>query len=399
MVSSDSAGQPAAAAHYRLKRRVTLVGAAVNVVLAAAKVVVGLLVHSQALVADGVHSLSDLVSDLLVLAAARFGSKEADADHPYGHGRFETVATLGVGVVLIAVAAGFVYDAVQRLMAPEALVAPGAWALVVALAAVLAKELLYQYTMRAGRRVRSKLIQANAWHHRSDALSSVVVLGGIIGARAGFPWLDAVAAIVVAVMVAAMGWQFVWDAIKELVDTAVDPEELAALGEVIESVEGVHSFHRLRTRHIAGEVLVDVHILVDRKLTVSEGHRIADEVQARLLERVEATGDVLVHVDVEQEPPPPRGHAPLRRQLLRDLRQAWGDHPELEQVVHTVLHYHRGHVQVEVLVPAGSVPPEQLQQLSRRLEAAAAHLDYVERVRVLIAPEPAPPGEPHGAGS
>ena len=180
---------------YVEKRRVTVVGALINVVLAAAKIVFGLLGQSQALVADGLHSLSDLASDAMVLLAARFGSQDADAEHPYGHARFETVATIGLGLLLLSVAVGISYDAIQRILNPSELLVPGIVALLVTTTSILSKEWLYRYTVHVANRVRSDLLRANAWHHRSDAVSSIIVFVGIAGTMAGIPWLDAAGAI------------------------------------------------------------------------------------------------------------------------------------------------------------------------------------------------------------
>jgi cation diffusion facilitator family transporter len=369
---------------YRLKRRVTLVGVVVNVLLAAAKIVLGVIGRSQALVVDGVHSLSDLVSDALVLAAARSASRGADQDHPYGHGRIETAATLGIGVLLMLVAAGFAYDAAMRLMNPQDLWVPGWLALLAALASVLAKEWLYQYTVRVARRLRSRLLEANAWHHRSDALSSVVVVIGVVGAIAGYAWFDALAAIVVAAMVGLIGWRFIWQAVHELVDTGADPVQLAELRSAIASVHGVRSVHDLRTRLMGGELLVDVHIVVDAAVSASEGHRIADEVRSRLL-KGGPTADVLVHVDADQSlDNEDERHPPLRDRVLADLRRAWADFPETATAQRTTLHYRGESVDVEIVLPPQTLAAEALPQLGARLEQAAAPLGYVRRVIPLI---------------
>jgi cation diffusion facilitator family transporter len=371
-------------AGYRLKRRVTVVGGIVNLFLAAGKVLVGVAGQSQALVVDGIHSLSDLVSDVLVLLAARFASHGPDDEHPYGHARFETAATVAVGVLLLIVAAGFTYDAMVRLLDPSRLLVPHWIVLLAALASVLVKEALYQYTARAGRRVGSKLIAANAWHHRSDALSSVVVIVGVLGTLAGLAWFDAAATVVVALMVGWVGAGFAWHALRELVDTGLSRSELAELQRHIETVDGVRAHHGLRTRRMGRDVLVDVHILVAPWLSVSEGHRIAEEVASALLERVRDAADVLVHVDVEPAHAPPRQQAPLRGHALAQLRDAWQSIPEAAAASRILLHYRQGGLYVEMLVPPGTVAAEQAEQLSARLERAAADLGYLREVRVMI---------------
>lgn len=285
---------------YRQKRRVTLVGAVGNVVLTIGKIGLGVLGHSQALVADGIHSLSDLVSDVVVLYAAHVGRLEADHNHPYGHKRFETVATVGIGLLLIIVAAGFIYDATQRVLNPATLFLPSWFVLPVAVASVLIKELMYHYTIRVGRKVRSKLIEANAWHHRSDAFSSLIVIVGVAGALAGYAWFDAIAGIIVAMMVGAMGCRFVWDSLQELVDTGLDGEQVAELAEAIDTVEGVLAHKNLRTRRMGDLVLVDVHIVVDGEITVREGNSIGEQVRLRLLHILD-DAEVLIYLDAGVE--------------------------------------------------------------------------------------------------
>ncbi|MCC5858369.1 MAG: cation transporter [Ectothiorhodospiraceae bacterium] len=284
------------------KRRVTLAGAAVNLVLAAGKILFGWIGNSQALVADGVHSLSDLISDALVLVAARLGSRKADHNHPYGHGRIETAATGAMGILLLAVAGGFIVDASGRLLEPERLPTPGLVALAAAVASVLVKEALFHYTRRVARRVESPLIAANAWHHRSDALSSLVVIGGIVGAMLGAPWLDAVAAILVAGMIGRMGWDFGSDALRELVDTGLETHETQALRRRILAVPGVLGERQLRSRRMGPRVLVDVHILVDGGISLREAHRIAQDVRRRLLNHDDAVSDVVVSVEPADRP-------------------------------------------------------------------------------------------------
>lgn len=287
------------------KRRVTIVGAVWNLLLAIGKIAAGIVGHSQALIVDGIHSLSDMVSDAVVLVAARWSAIEADHNHPYGHGRIETVATAIVGVLLLAVAIGFIVDAVLRLLEPERLMQPGWLALWVAAISVGIKEILYWYTRRVAQHSRSNLIMANAWHHRSDALSSLVVIAGVAGAMGGLLWLDAVAAILVAATVAIMGGRFAFDSLVELVDTAVPPSEQKQLAKIILSVDGVHDFRDLRTRLMGGQVVMDVCILLDPQLTLDEAARVAAMVRTRLLSESTEVFDAVVSV------------APLRAPRMR----------------------------------------------------------------------------------
>ena len=345
-------------ARYGVTRRVTLVGALVNLVLAVAKIVYGVVGHSQSLVADGVHSLSDLLSDVLVLVAAKKASEEADEEHPYGHGRFETAAAVGLGVFLIAVGAGLGWDAVKRMLDPATLLQPAPLVLAVALASILAKEGLYQYTMWAARRHRSDLLKANAWHHRSDAVSSVVVLVGVGGTLAGMPYLDAVAAVAVAIMVAKVGWDLSHSGVQELVDTAVEPEMIEAIREKILEVDGVKDLHLLKSRRMAGEALVDVHILLqDPRVSVSEGHQISETVRGRLIRDFDAVTEVMVHIDPEDdEEEAPNRYLPLRRELLDRLHQRWRGVEGAHLIRRLGLHYLGGRIQVDLYLDLASLP-------------------------------------------
>lgn len=277
-------------------RRSTWVSVAVNLVLSTVQVAVGLFVASQALIADGIHSLSDLAADFVVLLALRHSRKAPDADHHYGHQRYENAASLVLGALLLAVGVGMLWSAAGKLATPEA-IAPGSRvALGVALFTLLAKEGLFRYMLAVAEKVRSSMLVANAWHARSDAASSLVVAVGIAGNLLGWPLLDPVAALVVGLMVGKMGWEFLWDALHDLTDRAASEEETRAIEQEIRAVPGVMGLHDLRTRRTGDMILVDVHLEIDGNLTVREGHAIADEVHTRVMARHPVL-NVLTHVD------------------------------------------------------------------------------------------------------
>lgn len=280
----------------------TWIGAAVNVLLVILKIVFGLAARSQALVADGVHSLSDLLSDLIVVLGLKFGRREADADHPYGHGRIETMAGMIVGLVLIGVAAFLAYQAVSGLYQSE-VHRPGVAAIVVAVVSILLKEAMYRYTIKVGSRIRSLALVGNAWHHRSDALSSVAVLIGVLAARLNPDWAiaDVLAALVVTYFILRVGGKLVLAGAKEVVDTAPDRDIVRQLEQLANEVDGVEEAHDLKARYSGSDILVEIHIVVDPDLTVREGHLIADQVRSRLLEAVSEVSRVLVHVDPEPD--------------------------------------------------------------------------------------------------
>jgi cation diffusion facilitator family transporter len=265
------------------------------------QIAVGVFARSQGLIADGIHSLSDLVADFVVLAANRASQKDADLDHPYGHQRFETAASLALGALLLAVGVGMVWSALQKLEAPETIATVHAAALWVALAALVAKELLFRYMLRAAKQVKSSMLVANAWHARSDAASSLVVSLGLTGNLLGYPLLDPIAALIVGFMVGKMGWSFGWDALHDLMDRAVDEEEVQAIRQTLLATPGVAGVHDVRTRKMGDMVVVDAHIEVDATLTVEAGHNIAVAARQAVLQRHRVL-NLMTHVDPAQRP-------------------------------------------------------------------------------------------------
>jgi len=337
---------------YKATRKVTLVGMFVNIFLSAAQLIGGFFAHSQALIADGIHTLSDLASDIVVLIAAKIASQDADDDHPYGHGRFETVATVILGLALAGVAVGIAMNAYERITHPETLLQPKPLALLFAALAIISKEALYQYTMVVAKQIDSKMLQANAWHHRSDALSSIMVALGVAGAIfLEIPWLDAAAAMLVAVMIFYMGVRLILDSTMELVDTALDPKQMKEIQEFISSVEGVDETHMLRTRKMGNNVLADVHIQVNSYLSVSEGHYIAENVIQKLRKKFPEMHDITVHIDPEDdEKCSPSAKLPSRSQVLQQI------YPEIQKtgldqdIRNIVLHYINGQVEIEIFL-------------------------------------------------
>jgi cation diffusion facilitator family transporter len=332
--------------------RTAILGALANVLLSVIKIGAGLVGQSQALIADGIHSLSDLLSDVLVLIAGKHAVQGPDPDHPYGHGRYETVATLVLGFLLIAVALGLSWDAAHRLFSPEELLHPEPLALGAAVLSILVKEWLYWWTLAYSKRVRSDLLRANAWHHRSDAISSIVVLVGIAGTMAGLPYLDAIAAIAVALMIAQIAWALGWSAVQELVDTGLEAARLEAIRTTIRSVGGVRDIHMLRTRRHGGHASADVHVLVDPTVSVSEGHMISLLVEQRLKREIDEITDVTVHIDPEDDDKvAPRTDLPLRAEVLARLALAWSGIPAATERQRVVLHYLGGRIDVDVYFP------------------------------------------------
>ena len=286
--------------------RSTWVSVVVNLVLSTVQIVVGVWAKSQSLIADGIHSLSDLVADFVVLFANHHSQKDADEDHPYGHQRFETAASLVLGLLLLAVGVGMVWSAVVKLENPESVPQVHSVALWVAGGALVGKELLFRYMLAVAKKVKSSMLVANAWHARSDAASSLVVGVGIAGNLAGYPILDPIAALIVGFMVGKMGWEFGWDAMHDLMDRAVDEQEVQAIRQTLLDTPGVAGVHDVRTRKMGDMVVVDAHLEVDAQITVEEGHDIAVEARQRVMQRHRVL-NLMTHADPWRKPD--RDHA------------------------------------------------------------------------------------------
>jgi cation diffusion facilitator family transporter len=289
---------------YLEGRRIVVAGVIVNLCLTIIKVAGGLIGHSQALVADGVHSLSDLATDMVVFFGLRYSSKPRDQEHPYGHGKIETLATTLVGGLLILTGFLLGFGAVRSGIA-QTVGTPHWLALVAAIVSIVFKEALYHYTMRYARRINSSALVANAWHHRSDALSSLAALGGIIGARLGYPVLDAVGALIVALMITKIGLDVVIKASRELIEETLKDDETARLAEHALGVAGVLEVPEIHSRYVGPAIVVDMAITVDGELTVTDGHEIAHRVEAELMQAVPEIVVVSVHVEPAKAPGSP----------------------------------------------------------------------------------------------
>jgi cation diffusion facilitator family transporter len=295
----DSAQQMALKAAAAAKS--TWISVAVNIALSTVQIVVGIFAKSQGLIADGMHSLSDLVADFAVLLANHHSRKDADTEHPYGHQRFETGASLVLGLLLLAVGMGMVWTAVLKLEQPELIPNVHLSALWVALAALVAKECLFRYMLRVATEVKSGMLVANAWHARSDAASSLVVACGIGGNLLGYPLLDPIAALIVGFMVGKMGWSFGWDALNDLMDRGADEQEVEAIQRTIALTPGVLGVHELKTRRMGDMLVADAHIVVDADITVEAGHGIAVEARRRVMQQ-HAVLNLMTHIDPADRP-------------------------------------------------------------------------------------------------
>lgn len=339
--------EPAHPARFAAAQKSTWISILINLLLSIMQVMAGFFGKSQSLMADGMHSFADLLSDILVLFANRHGNRHADADHPYGHARIETATSLILGVSLTALGIGLLIAAGMRLQHPDQLQAVQPFTLWIAIVALAAKEGMFRYMLAVAQRVRSQMLAANAWHARSDAASSLVVIIGIIGNLFGYVFLDLIAAAVVGIMIAHMGITFAREAMAELIDTGLDEAEVQAIRNTLKSTPGVIGLHELRTRKMADNALVDAHIIVDPKISVSEGHYIAEAARAAVLKGHHVM-DVMVHIDSEDDmQAKPNMHLPQRHLLLAHLSSRLGE--EIPRSAHVVLHYLSGKIDAEIL--------------------------------------------------
>lgn len=356
----------------------------VNAVLIIIQLFVGLWAHAYSLVADSLHSLSDMISDGFVLVANKRARRPADADHPYGHGRIETAASLALGIMLIVVGLGFLVVAGNRLQNLGTLPAIKPLALGAAILTLVAKEVLFRYQLMVAERVRSPMLVANAWHQRADAASSLVVAIGIGGSLLGFAYGDLLAAAIVGFMILRMGIKFSWEAMRELVDTSLPDTEIAAIRATLMETPGVEALHELRTRRMARHALVDTHIEVAPRISVSEGHRIAEEARSRVLKTHPEVLDVLVHIDPELDGDSTgKGLAPTRDALKLPLAALLEGLPEPKEVV---LHYLEGTVEAQVFFSCADLEGDGLIRAQEMVDSRLMHAALLRRVYLCSCP-------------
>lgn len=343
--------------------RVTLVGAVWDALLGLAKIVAGYFSQSQALIADGIHSLSDLVTDVFVYFASANSRQGPDENHPYGHLRFETLTTVFLGMVLTIVALGIAYESITAPASQAQLTWYGLAALI---ATIVIKEAIFHYTKKAGDKIGSKMLIANAWHSRSDALSSIAVLIGLIGVYFGYPWADMVASIVVALLIGKMAIIMVWENLAELVDTAPDPKLIAQIKATANSLKHVMAPHDVRARSMAGKIYLDMHIHVPSHASVSEGHYLGDLVAYTIKQAHSQVQDVMVHIDTDEKiqtdsfahpsGKPPHLKSPARHQIVADLGFLLRQHSAYVDVKNTRLHYLDNHLELEIIAYTDKTP-------------------------------------------
>ena len=339
--------------------KVTLLGLAANLILALAKGFIGIIANSSALIADAGHSVSDLLSDGITLWAVRMSGIPKDKNHPYGHGKFETVGTFIISLLLLFTGIGVAGHVFNRM---DASVVPGTIALWMAGIAIIVKEALFHVTRMVGRRTGSRVLMANAWHHRSDAISSVAALLGIAGAQLGIPLMDPIAGMLVAGLIIKTGIDIGYESIRELTDETVEEDVISELGKIMSGIEGVDHYHEMRARSMGPHLLVDLHIQVDSMMSISAAHQVAERVRLEILEKLPAVNEVLVHVDAEDDHVGDEGSELLQDIVLmrpqgeieNDVKKVLAEIPEIQGITHIYCHYlnQKLTVQVNILLDA-----------------------------------------------
>ncbi|MCI0493972.1 cation diffusion facilitator family transporter [candidate division KSB1 bacterium] len=275
---------------------ITVWGMVINIILTTVKILAGSIIKSVALVADGIHSLSDLVTDVAVLVSSKAARRPADTSHPYGHGKIETIGTLVIGLVLLIVGGGIGWSSIHSLYHDEKFF-PGPVVAIVAFVSVVSKELLFQFTQKLAKQIHSSALYANAWHHRSDAFSSVAVLIGSVLSLFGVGYGDQLAGLVVGIMIVAVAGTILFDGVKELSEHAIDRASLAIIEQTLNNHPQINIWHKLRTRKIGAELFVDVHIHVDPDLSVYESHKFTTEIEQSIQEQLPLPVNILIHVE------------------------------------------------------------------------------------------------------
>lgn len=355
--------------------RSTWISVWVNLVLASLQIVVGYLARSQALIADGIHSLSDLLADGVVLLASRYSAAAPDEEHPYGHARFETAASLAIGLILLATGAGMVWSAGVKLHAGQGMDAVHPVALAIALTTLAAKELLFRYMRRIGDTLKSSMLIANAWHARADAASSLVVALGIGANLMGYHSMDALAAVIVGFMIGKAGFSFSVDAFHGLTDHALEADEISRIEQSVISIDGVLDVHSLRTRRMGDWAVIDMHVEVDSRISVSEGHYIAEKISA-LVRSAHRVAECTVHIDPAHARKLGRVlELPTRSKVTVEVLQVFPD------ALGVRLHYLDDGLEVEVELPHPLPSGERAQKHATLIEKLAT-LGNIRNVQI-----------------
>lgn len=366
---------------------VTIANSAINALLAITKIFFGILGHSQALIADGIHSFSDLISDTLVYIAARASTLDPDKEHPYGHQRIETLSTIVMALILLGIAFSIGFEAIHRLLHHTLLFKPTLSVLIVAALSIIANEILFYYSKNAGEKINSALLISNAWHKRTDSFISFIVLLSILGGFIGWRWLDPIGALFIVVLIAKMAIEMIWKSVQELIDRGVDEKTYTAIEETIQSVSGVRSIHQLRTRMHGSSIFVDLHIIVDPYISVSEGHHIGEEVHLKLLKSIKNLSDVTVHIDSENdEIARPSLYLPNRETVKKLLEERWKNLPGYIDIKKMTLHYLEGQLHIEIFIPQSAIENMSANELLLQYQNSIRDIQNITSVMIHFMP-------------
>jgi len=364
--------------------RIILIGALANLFLSVFKIAGGIVGRSTAMVADGIHSLSDLLTDVVVLFSHKIGQLPADENHPYGHGRAETIGATLVGAVIIVAGFGLAYRS-WEIITTDAFRTPSWPAAAAAVVSIAVNEILFRTTRSVGEATKSPSLVANAWHHRSDAISSIAALIGIGGAMVGYPIMDPIAAIFVSVMIVKVGYDIAFSGLSDLMDTALSEDETRRIATMINGLPGVVQTHNLRTRRIGGDVLMDVHILVDHEVSVTEGHQIAETVRRKLIRTMDDVQDVLVHVDTEDDAKFETIYWANRSYLEQQVDPMIASMKDIQKRTHLRTHHHGGKTTLEVFIKMkAGLDLDEANTIMKELKEHLQTIEHVHEVRVFI---------------
>lgn len=367
---------------YQTTRRLTLLSASANLFLAIFKLIVGFFSHSQALIADGFHSLSDILSDGLVLMAASMGKQIPDKEHPYGHQRIETIAAISLALLMFATGGTILYTNIRHLWLGDY---PSLHSLPVIFTALLSIMIycsLFYLNYQAGKRLHSNLLISNSYHNRSDAYTSGIVMLSGIGALLHIHHIDVIGAIIISILIIKMGSSIFWNGLQELIDAGVDEDTLQKMLACTQQVPGVTSIHQFRTRLHGGTIFVDVHVIVDPFISVSEGHHISERVHLKLMQTFPKVLDVVVHIDPEDdEKNRPCLHLPSREQFLQQFNQIAKDFPYYSQIQKIYIHYYDGQIYLEIILPYIK-DQNQLPSISQQYQNIQSKIKDVANIKV-----------------
>ncbi|PIP94409.1 MAG: hypothetical protein COW00_01180 [Bdellovibrio sp. CG12_big_fil_rev_8_21_14_0_65_39_13] len=368
--------------------RVTITGSVVDAINGILKLTAGIMSQSQSMIVDGLHSFSDLFTDIFVIFINRYSHEEPDAEHPYGHQRIETLGTLAMGSTLLFVAGAFAYENVIKLYSGGSDLKVNFVSFSITLFSIVSKEGIFHYISRAAKKIKSPLLEASAWHSRTDAFSSLVVMIGLIFSYYGYTWFDSVAAIIVAILIGRIGWNFMKDSLVELADTSISNERMKEYMECIMKIDGVIDAHSLRSRRMGNKAILDVNVQVNQRITASEGHEISSWVAKKLIDQFEEVIDVTVHTDVEDDLMVAYSSVknlflPLRSDAIASLEQIWGDQSIISRASSIRLYYIESKILVELILPLKENETRLSHEMISTLTQKASDLSWFGRLDIL----------------